>query len=88
MKPHIKVIQRNGFDIFVTSSMTMKDTNSDRDGKATLRKLAEGSRNAAINENFTNYGESIRFAVGPGYSIGHSPRQLIGHEPRQTSGNY
>jgi hypothetical protein len=28
MKPHVKVIQRNGVDIFVTSSMTMKDTNS------------------------------------------------------------
>jgi hypothetical protein len=26
MKPHIKVIQRNGVDIFVTSSMTMKCT--------------------------------------------------------------
>ena len=26
MKPHIKVIQRNGIDIFVTSSMTMKET--------------------------------------------------------------
>jgi hypothetical protein len=26
MKPHIKVIQRNGVDIFVTSSMTMKET--------------------------------------------------------------
>ena len=25
MKPHIKVIQRNGVDIFVTSSMTMKE---------------------------------------------------------------
>ena len=24
MKPHIKVIQRNGVDIFVTSSMVMK----------------------------------------------------------------
>ena len=28
MKPHIKVIQRNGVDIFVTSSMTMKRNNS------------------------------------------------------------
>ena len=28
MKPHIKVIQRNGFDIFITSSMTMKRTRS------------------------------------------------------------
>ena len=46
MKPHIKVIQRNGVDIFVTSSMTMKETNADRDGKATLRRLAEGSRNS------------------------------------------
>ena len=25
MKPHIKVIQRNGVDIFVTSSMVMKE---------------------------------------------------------------
>jgi hypothetical protein len=24
MKPHMKVIQRNGVDIFVTSSLTMK----------------------------------------------------------------
>jgi|TARA_R110000851_G_scaffold308933_1_gene468136 hypothetical protein len=43
MKPHIKVIQRNGVDIFVTSSMTMKETNSARDGKR-LRRLAEESR--------------------------------------------
>ena len=28
MKLHIKVIQRNGVDIFVTSSMTMKVTKS------------------------------------------------------------
>ena len=28
MKPHIKVIQRNGVDIFVTSSMTMKKSAS------------------------------------------------------------
>jgi hypothetical protein len=28
MKPHMKVIQRNGVDIFVTSSLTMKDTKS------------------------------------------------------------
>tara|TARA_R110000803_G_scaffold177889_2_gene240302 strand:+ start:867 stop:1076 length:210 start_codon:yes stop_codon:yes gene_type:complete len=30
MKPHIKVIQRNGVDIFVTSSMTMKCTKSEQ----------------------------------------------------------
>ena len=29
MKPHIKVIQRNGVDIFVTSSMTMKRTKTE-----------------------------------------------------------
>jgi hypothetical protein len=29
MKPHIKVIQRNGVDIFVTSSMTMKRTKAE-----------------------------------------------------------
>lgn len=28
MKPHIKVIQRNGVDIFVTSSMEMKPVKS------------------------------------------------------------
>tara|TARA_R110000851_G_scaffold151301_1_gene292421 strand:+ start:281 stop:511 length:231 start_codon:yes stop_codon:yes gene_type:complete len=28
MKPHMKVIQRNGVDIFITSSMTMKETRS------------------------------------------------------------
>lgn len=27
MKPHIKVIQRNGVDVFVTSSMKMKKVN-------------------------------------------------------------
>lgn len=26
MKPHIKVIHRNGVDVFVTSSMAMKET--------------------------------------------------------------
>ena len=30
MKPHIKVIQRNGVDIFVTSSMTMKEVKRNR----------------------------------------------------------
>ena len=29
MKPHIKVIQRNGVDIFVTSSMVMKRSKED-----------------------------------------------------------
>jgi hypothetical protein len=48
MKPHIKVIQRNGVDIFVTSSMTMKETNSDRDGKATLGRLSEVFRNTGM----------------------------------------
>jgi hypothetical protein len=37
MKPHIKVIQRNGVDIFVTSSMT-KESASDFE----LRKIREG----------------------------------------------
>lgn len=31
MKPHIKVIQRNGADIFVTSSMVMKLTKAEID---------------------------------------------------------
>ena len=31
MKPHIKVIQRNGVDIFVTSSMSMKPSKADRE---------------------------------------------------------
>jgi hypothetical protein len=30
MKPHMKVIQRNGVDIFVTSSLTMKSTRSEQ----------------------------------------------------------
>ena len=30
MKPHIKVIQRNGVDIYETSSMTMKCTKAEQ----------------------------------------------------------
>jgi hypothetical protein len=30
MKPHIKVIQRNGVDIFVTSSIAMKSTRTEQ----------------------------------------------------------
>jgi hypothetical protein len=47
MKLHIKVIQRNGVDIFVTSSMTMKYT-----------KLEEES-NELLCENFKKQ-EEIR----------------------------
>ena len=41
MKPHIKVIQRNGVDIFVTSSMEMKRS---RDEKAHIRRVYSGMR--------------------------------------------
>jgi hypothetical protein len=53
MKPHIKVIQRNGVDIFVTSSMTMKETNSARDGKR-LRRLAEESINTGMQGSYNS----------------------------------
>ena len=49
MKPHMKVIQRNGVDIFVTSSMTMKETNFDRTGAYRLRRIAENSRRYATD---------------------------------------
>jgi hypothetical protein len=50
MKPHIKVIQRNGVDIFVTSSLVMKDSNSDRSGNDRLRRLAQASRSSVGNQ--------------------------------------
>ena len=51
MKLHIKVIQRNGVDVFVTSSMTMKETNSDRTDKASLR-MCSGMQGAAGDEQY------------------------------------
>jgi hypothetical protein len=58
MKPHIKVIQRNGVDIFVTSSMTMKETKSGLG-------LKTGRYWAKVN-SFINQGGSIKFAGGIG----------------------
>ena len=59
----MKVIQRNGVDIFVTSSITMKDTNLDRDNKLALRLLANASMTSNAHSLFNgraaiNYGGS------------------------------
>jgi hypothetical protein len=66
MKPHIKVIQRNGVDIFVTSSMTMKATKAEKEKIAAFRRLdndvAIGGRYWPQAENFINHGGSISFA--------------------------
>ena len=42
MKPHIKVIQRNGVDIFVTSSMTMKATKAEQASNRNAYNLLNG----------------------------------------------
>ena len=50
IKPHIKVIQRNGVDIFVTSSMVGKAVSSatKRNALLALRKAHEGALNQAV----------------------------------------
>jgi hypothetical protein len=48
MKPHIKVMQRNGVDIFVTSSMTMKETKSE----IRMNKRMQGARGAGISMGY------------------------------------
>ena len=55
MKPHIKVIQRNGVDIFVTSSMTMKCTKAELvmyRGMQSVKGAMGGAGAAAINTAF------------------------------------
>jgi hypothetical protein len=52
MKPHIKVIQRNGVDIFVTSSMTMRLTKAELEhSNAIRRRDYNQARNRALNQN-------------------------------------
>jgi hypothetical protein len=73
MKPHMKVIQRNGVDIFVTSSMTMKETNSGRDAKAARRKFAYGLRNTGMKGAYnSNLGREIgRYGmIPPDFMVG------------------
>ena len=48
MKPHIKVIQRNGVDIFVTSSLVMKITKS-------MKEANRATYNALMNANSCRY---------------------------------
>jgi hypothetical protein len=79
MKPHIKVIQRNGVDIFVTSSMTMKATKAEKEKIAAFRRLdndvAIGGRhwaqiNRAKSQTITTSGvASVEFLppYGGGY---------------------
>jgi hypothetical protein len=51
MKPHIKVIQRNGVDIFVTSSMTMKATKSEIRMNKRMQG-AQGARGAGVSMGY------------------------------------
>jgi hypothetical protein len=76
MKPHIKVIQRNGFDIYVTSSMTMKAT------KAEIRMIRgmQGVQGAMGGD-----GGFMRYFASASSSNRYLP---LGYDPRQTSGNY
>jgi len=46
MKPHMKVIQRNGVDIFVTSSMVMKNSKAEMSNN---KRAYDAMRNAAPN---------------------------------------
>tara|TARA_R110000782_G_scaffold210178_2_gene298272 strand:+ start:1126 stop:1362 length:237 start_codon:yes stop_codon:yes gene_type:complete len=50
MKPHIKVIQRNGVDIFVTSSMKDKPSKSEMTRN---KRFYNAMRNAAHNHLIT-----------------------------------
>jgi hypothetical protein len=57
MKPHVKVIQRNGVDIFVASSMTSESV-SDFE----LRKIREG-----FTKNVRVLGDAMLLAVSKIY---------------------
>ncbi len=66
MKPHIKVIQRNGVDIFVTSSMVMKMTNPEIDyakGMANTNTLGQpGLRGACgLGNRYTGFSSTGAF---------------------------
>jgi hypothetical protein len=88
MKPHIKVIQRNGVDIYETSSMTMKCTKSEQAANRAAYMGMQGvqgvmassgyMRHSAQAENFINHGGSIKFA-GDRYGImqAHSLSQSL-----------
>jgi len=47
MKPHMKVIQRNGVDIFVTSSMRMKPSRAEAEHN---KRIYGGMRNTIHNQ--------------------------------------
>jgi hypothetical protein len=72
MKPHIKVIQRNGVDIFVTSSINMKSTRSEQ---ASNRIEYLAMRDAGMR----NMSHDARISMAS---------SLFGCNPRQTSGIY
>lgn len=86
MKPHIKVIQRNGVDIFVTSSMVMKEENrlhefmwSDND------KWSEDVINKIDRTTLDTY---QTFATNALSSPSNATGCIGGYDPRQTSGYY
>jgi hypothetical protein len=81
MKPHVKVIQRNGVDIFVTSSMTMKATKAEREKIAAFRRLdsdvAIGGRTMGVT------GSVMRLSASSSSSNRYLP---IGCNPKNMNG--
>lgn len=69
MKPHIKVIQRNGVDIFVTSSMQMKCCKSEL---KMLRSMSAAAQSTYIG---------MQNCVNPNYSAGYNCSEFISHMP-------
>ena len=61
MKPHIKVIQRNGVDVFVTSSMKMKQVNR---SKNRMKNCYAGLANMQQSNKVARYG-----LMGYGYYL-------------------
>lgn len=57
MKPHIKVIQRNGVDIFITSSMKMKPT------KRLPYSTVAGNKFIAAQSRMNEFYTSISYAA-------------------------
>lgn len=58
MKPHIKVIQRNGVDIFVTSSMQMKPVKRARYPIVGRDELERSANEFLINRGAANAGSN------------------------------
>ena len=86
MKPHIKVMQRNGVDIFVTSSMTYKYA------KPRVKRLRESSgslESHVANRIVSQQAAQLRYeslAIHADYGHNHPIYQGINNPPTNPDG--